>query len=656
MKEIYRSERSEAMADIYKDVMYDYCAILIISILIITTILRRMVKGKVNRSFMEVLVVAWLAVLFDVWARYLDNLGVQQMVTKYAVHMGYLVLSSFAMPFYIAYVVSMTDTWHLFKAKRFLTFLSLLPVFAITAMIVVSPATKWIFYINAECEYTRGRYFSLIYVCTVIYVIYGLIYLGIFREMFRRRYLVPLGIVFAAAIANAVIRFFYPTAVVEMLCMAIGLMFISLMLQRPEERLDMITGLDKMTAYMDDMRHAFRTRKPIHIIMVNITNYASLRELLGYGKCMQVMAGISEYMMRLDKEKKLKAAMYYLGQGKFRYVLEDTLSGHAPDIAEELNRSLKACFVINQMSVNFITNICIADCPEDISDVDTLMAFGDTLQEVPFTGDIMTASELLKRLHYDMMHDMDTIIESALSNKRFEVYYQPIYSVKEKKFHSAEALIRLKDEKYGFISPEVFIPVAEKSGAIHKIGDFVLEQVCAFIASDEYKKLGMSYIEVNLSVVQCMQPKLANHIMEILTRYGVRPEQLNLEITETAASISQQALEDNIKDLTNMGMKFSLDDFGTGYSNMQRIVKLPFDIIKLDRTFTELYDNPKLGIVLTNAINMIKAMKMKIVVEGVETEEMLKLFSELECEYIQGYYFSKPIPREEFVKFIQASS
>jgi len=251
---------------------------------------------------------------------------------------------------------------------------------------------------------------------------------------------------------------------------------------------------------------------------------------------------------------------------------------------------------------------------------------------------------------------MDTIIESALSNKRFEVYYQPIYSVKEKKFHSAEALIRLKDEKYGFISPEVFIPVAEKSGAIHKIGDFVLEQVCAFIASDEYKKLGMSYIEVNLSVVQCMQPKLANHIMEILTRYGVRPEQLNLEITETAASISQQALEDNIKDLTNMGMKFSLDDFGTGYSNMQRIVKLPFDIIKLDRTFTELYDNPKLGIVLTNAINMIKAMKMKIVVEGVETEEMLKLFSELECEYIQGYYFSKPIPREEFVKFIQASS
>lgn len=644
------------MGVIYKNVNYDYCAMLIISILIITTILRRMIKGKVNRSFLEVLVVAWLTILFDIWAVHLDNLGVQQVFTKYVAHMGYLVLHSLEMPFYITYVVAMTDTWHLFKAKRLLAFLSSFPVLVITGLILTSPAAKWIFYINAQYEYTRGKYFTLLYVCAVIYLIYGLVYLGIHRKMFRRRYLVSLGIVFVAEIAGVAIQYFYPTSLVEMLCMSIGLLFISLMLQRPEERLDVVTGLNKITAYMDDMRQAFRTRKPIHIIMVNITNYASLLELLGYGKCMQMMAGISEYMMRLDKEKKLKAAMYYLGQGKFRYVLEDTLSDHVPDIAEEINRTLKACFVINQMSVNFITNICIADCPEDISDVDTLMAFGDTLQEVPFTGDIMTASELLKRLHYDMMHDMDTIIESALSNKRFEVYYQPIYSVKEKKFHSAEALIRLKDEKYGFISPEVFIPVAEKSGAIHKIGDFVLGQVCAFIASDEYKKLGMSYIEVNLSVVQCMQPKLANHIMEILTRYGVRPEQLNLEITETAASISQQALEDNIKDLTNMGMKFSLDDFGTGYSNMQRIVKLPFDIIKLDRTFTELYDNPKLGIVLTNAINMIKAMKMKIVVEGVETEEMLKLFSELECEYIQGYYFSKPIPREEFVKFIQASS
>ena len=467
--------------------------------------------------------------------------------------------------------------------------------------------------------------------------------------MFRRRYLVPLGIVFAAAIANAVIRFFYPTAVVEMLCMAIGLMFISLMLQRPEERLDMITGLDKMTAYMDDMRHAFRTRKPIHIIMVNITNYASLRELLGYGKCMQVMAGISEYMMRLDKEKKSKAAMYYLGQGKFRYVLEDTLSDHVPDIAEEINRTLKTCFVINQMSVNFIANICIADCPEDVSDVDTLMAFGDTLQTLPVTGNIMVASELMKQLHFDMMHDMDTIIESALSNKRFEVYYQPIYSVKEKKFHSAEALIRLKDEKYGFISPEVFIPVAEKSGAIHKIGDFVLEQVCAFIASDEYKKLGMSYIEVNLSVVQCMQPKLANHIMEILTRYGVRPEQLNLEITESLFLDKPEELNRVLDRLQKLGFKLEVDDFGSGFSSLNLIRNISVDTIKIDKEFLDSEIASEKGkIVVNHTIGMAKDLHLQVIAEGVETKAHVDFLKNSNCDIAQGFYFAKPMPVPEF--------
>ena len=150
-----------------------------------------------------------------------------------------------------------------------------------------------------------------------------------------------------------------------------------------------------------------------------------------------------------------------------------------------------------------------------------------------------------------------------------------------------------------------------------------------------------------------MQSDLVEHIINILEKHGVRPEQINLEITETAASVSQQALNDNINALTDAGIKFSLDDFGTGYSNMQRVASLPLDIVKLDKSFTELKDNPKLGIVLRNTINMIKDMDMKIVVEGIETKEMVDNFSDMKCEYIQGFYFSKPVPKNEFVRFIR---
>lgn len=218
-----------------------------------------------------------------------------------------------------------------------------------------------------------------------------------------------------------------------------------------------------------------------------------------------------------------------------------------------------------------------------------------------------------------------------------------------------EALIRLKDEQYGFVSPELFIPEAEKTGAIHKIGDFVLEEVCKFIASPAFRELGLSFIEVNLSVVQCMQTKLVEHIAGILYKYGVEPQQINLEITETAAAVSQKTLEDNIRELTEAGIRFSMDDFGTGYSNIQRVVQLPFNIIKLDRSFTELYDDEPHRTFLASIIHMIKVLNMRIVVEGVETKEMLQLFSELEYDYIQGFYFSKSIPRAEFEAFIRAS-
>lgn len=235
------------------------------------------------------------------------------------------------------------------------------------------------------------------------------------------------------------------------------------------------------------------------------------------------------------------------------------------------------------------------------------------------------------------------------------MYYQPIYSVNEQRFNSAEALLRLKDDKYGFISPEIFIPAAEKSGAIHKIGAFVLDEVCRFIASEEYKALQLDYIEINLSVAQCMQNDLANQVLETIDKYKITPDQINLEITETAASYSQKTMLENLSVLSDAGISFSLDDFGTGYSNMRRIASLPLHLVKLDKSFADMGENPKLQIILQNTIQMIKAMNMKIVVEGIETEKLVQQFSDLQCEYIQGYYYSKPIPKEEFVDFIKES-
>ena len=217
---------------------------------------------------------------------------------------------------------------------------------------------------------------------------------------------------------------------------------------------------------------------------------------------------------------------------------------------------------------------------------------------------------------------------------------------------SAEALLRLFDEEHGFISPELIVTAAEKSGAIHKIGEFVFEEVCKFVSSDEFKALGLDYIEVNLSVAQCMHGDLADKILMIMQQYNVSPRSINLEITETAASYSQRVMTDNLNKLSRAGIEFSLDDFGTGYSNMKRVVSLPLKIVKLDKSFVDEKENLKMWIFLQNTIKMLKDMNMEIVVEGIETKEMVDAFSNLKCDFIQGYYFSKAISKNDFVKFI----
>lgn len=322
-------------------------------------------------------------------------------------------------------------------------------------------------------------------------------------------------------------------------------------------------------------------------------------------------------------------------------------------VANQINDMLKPNYKLNGMELNMVACVCITRYPEDINNVDALLAFGNDLDAKYFTGSVLYASEIYRPEHYDLMRDLEGIMERAFSNKAFSVYYQPIYSVQEQRFNSAEALLRLHDEKYGFISPEIFIPVAERNGEIHKIGAFVLEEVCRFIASDTFRSLGIDYIEVNLSVAQCMRTNLAQEVLEILDRYHVSPSQINLEITETATSYSQNAMMENLDVLSRAGVTFSLDDFGSGYSNMRRIASLPIHIVKLDKSFISEQGNPNILIVLENTIRMIKDMNMKIVVEGVETKGLAKQFSDLQCEYIQGYYYSRPIPKDEFVQFIE---
>jgi EAL domain-containing protein (putative c-di-GMP-specific phosphodiesterase class I) len=202
--------------------------------------------------------------------------------------------------------------------------------------------------------------------------------------------------------------------------------------------------------------------------------------------------------------------------------------------------------------------------------------------------------------------------------------------------------------------PGTFIPVAEENGLIIPLGTEIFRQVCAFLATGMPQECGLEYIEVNLSMAQFDDDNPADFIRKAMEDFEIRPDWINLEITETANATTRQAVLRNMDQLIKQGMRFALDDFGTGRSNLDYFVTMPVDIIKFDYKFTQWYfKSRKAKYVIESLIQLMNRMELPIVAEGVETKEQLDTMCNLGVAYIQGFYFSKPLPKEQFIGFLK---
>ena len=634
-----------------KSISFDIAALILLIILLGSCFVRKMTSGISNRIFLIITLVSLAAAVFDIAAVTLDNAHSDNVAALYTAHSGYLFTHFLSAPLHLLFVISLTDTWHKLRKNIILQFLLISPLVAVLGVFVANAVNQLVF--SVENGYTQGPLFGFMYVVTMVYILFDVFYIIRYHSLFSFGKIVAIGMVVPVGFIAMIIQMLNPNVRAEMFCGAISLLIISIGIQRPEDYIDSFTGLTKYTAYAYDMKRAFYNDKHVSIIMLNIGNFRSIQSMVGFDSAMQVLKEVANKIRDINRRERGYADIYYLDNGRYRIVFSGKYRDKAKEIAEILNQELKQEIDINGLDINLTPYIVLANYPDEFTDFRTLMSFGaDFHQRNLYTGRVMRTGEMYNQNQLDIQNNIDAIIERALENESFEVYYQPIYSISQGRFVSAEALIRLFDSQHGFISPEMLITTAEQNGTIHKIGEFVFEKVCQFIASDEFKKLGLDYIEVNLSVAQIMDGDLPETYLSIMNRYHVTPDKINLEITETAAAYAQKVMEDNLDKLTQAGISFSLDDYGTGYSNMQRVIQLPLKIIKIDKSFVDEQGNPKMWIFLKNTVKMLKDMNMEIVVEGVETQEMLDAFADLKCDFIQGYFFSKPIPRNDFVAFI----
>ena len=242
-------------------------------------------------------------------------------------------------------------------------------------------------------------------------------------------------------------------------------------------------------------------------------------------------------------------------------------------------------------------------------------------------------------------------MKSALENHEFVVFYQPVVDVRTGECSSCEALVRWDSKALGFMGPGDFIPLAEYLGLITSIGDYVLEEACRQCRYWNEHGIPDFHINVNLSVVQLLQKDVAETVARILKKTGVNPKNIVLEITESFAINDMDRVLDIIKGIKKLGPRIALDDFGTGYSSLNYIKQLPLDIIKVDKTFIDdIVEDEYAQAFIKLIVELSDTIDTDIIVEGVENEAQLNILKELGVDYIQGFYYGKPVPAYEFEK------
>lgn len=499
------------------------------------------------------------------------------------------------------------------------------------------------YYLEEDVVYTYGPSCSATYIFALLFVLVTLYKVGVKgREMNpkRRRAIIMWMCIWIVA---AVIQFLNANLLLVGFASVLGMVILFFELENPEANLDRETGAYNAHALGEYTKQLYEKQEGFSAILVALGNNAAAESDGSSQKTDRMLQDIARYA---DKIKNVKVFKTMERELALLTDNEDRMWEVFGDVKSHINYfwAEAAPFYVVLPDSLLLRNV---------GELFLMLRHFRIGRRKDSTENSIILDET-QIGQYKERERTEAMLRSALEDDRIEVFYQPIYSTKLRRFVSAEALVRIRDQEGAIIPPGKFIPIAERNGLISQIGECVFEKTCAFIKKNQLKeRYGIEYVEVNLSVRQCEDLKLADTYIQIMKKYRLTPSCISLEITESASIKARDNLLKNMRQLMDYGVKFALDDFGNGESNLNYIVDMPVSIVKFDRDMTQSYfSSYKAKFVMEAAMHMIQDMKLEIVSEGVETREQAEAIGALGIEYIQGYYFSKPLPGEEFLEFV----
>ncbi len=420
---------------------------------------------------------------------------------------------------------------------------------------------------------------------------------------------------------------------------------------------DALTGLPNRPLYMDrlimSLAQASRTNQKVAVFFLDLDRFKDINDSLGHSTGDGLLKAVAERIRRCVREGDTVARF-----GGDEFTLLIPRIDHIEDaakIAQKILETLKIPFSIAEHELFVTTSVGISIYPNDGSDPETLVRNADTAMyrakdqgrdNYQLYAPAMNA-RALERLA------LENMLRKAISHRELVLFYQPVADVQSKNIVGVEALIRWKHPELGLVSPAHFISVAETSGLIIPIGDWVLRTACKQTKIWHKKIDSELTVAVNLSARQFQQPNLTEEIAEVLEETGLQAKFLELEITESNAMQNAENTIYTLRELKALGVRIAMDDFGTGYSSLNYLKRFPIDTLKLDQSFVrDITSDSSDAAIATAVIAMAHSLDLKVIGEGVETEEQFAFLQTQRCDYLQGYLFSPPLAVENLETYL----
>ena len=519
-------------------------------------------------------------------------------------------------------------------------------------LLIYNVVSGVVFYFDGERVYHRGPLINAGYLVLGLEIILLIVCSVINRNSLSLSVRRVMRLLPPAVFLLTVYQLFFPDVLFNGGILVTGHIILLYNFQSRRLEQDDLTDVGTRSSFYQELSLRLAGCQQFQVIVVSLRRFHEINYRYGHQKGDTLLYEAASWLQRLHRD----GAAFRLSNVSFCLLLPYENERETDRILDAVRRRFMSPWCMEE------TEIQLDCCFAELTHIDQTWNATDVVEFINYS--LMEAAGQKNRLirfdssvfnRMEQRNRLLQLLHRAVQERRFQVWYQPIYNVETGAFVSAEALVRMWDENGKAVPPSLFIPLAEQSNLIGEISHLVLEQVCRLLGSGQLP--ADQTISVNLSMQQLTSDRLAEELQECLERYGANPRQLKLEITERVLTEEPVRMQQIMEKIARMGVEFYLDDFGTGYSNLSVVLGSRLSGIKLDQSLIRMYPDHKRSAAIVNTmLTLFHAIGCRVVAEGVETPRQAQALQEKGADWLQGYYYAKPMPEQSFAAFVRKSS